>query len=134
MDGITFESAFPEVRWLVGPTDVHRWRGELDYWVFLDGQVGQVIAAVHTTVGQLADQLVGQPLAFDFQVAQVLGDLFDAFLVGDFHRQQRVLGPVAQLAVPDVTGVDGLVQPGKKFFGVQAGVKQAVVLAQQLLA
>jgi hypothetical protein len=47
VDGITFEAAFPEVRWLVGPTDVHRWRGELDYWVFLDGQVGQVAGSVN---------------------------------------------------------------------------------------
>ena len=27
--------------------DLHRWRGALDYWVFLDGQVGQVIANVN---------------------------------------------------------------------------------------
>jgi hypothetical protein len=42
VDGSTFEAAFPEVRWLVGSADLHRWRGELDYWVFLDGEVGQV--------------------------------------------------------------------------------------------
>lgn len=47
VDGITFEAAFPEVRWLVGSADVHRWRGELDYWVFLDGQVGQVAGSVN---------------------------------------------------------------------------------------
>ncbi len=29
-------------RWLVGGADLHRWRGQLDYWVFLDGQLGQV--------------------------------------------------------------------------------------------
>ena len=24
------------------PIDLHRWRGEIDYWLFLDGEVGQV--------------------------------------------------------------------------------------------
>ena len=43
VDGPTFEAAFPQIRWLVGDADLHRWRGQLDYWVFLDGQVGQVV-------------------------------------------------------------------------------------------
>ena len=43
VDGATFAAAFPQVRWLVGDADLHRWRGELDYWIFLDGQLGQVI-------------------------------------------------------------------------------------------
>ena len=43
VDGATFEAAFPQVRWLVGDADLHRWRGQLDYWVFLDGQLGQVV-------------------------------------------------------------------------------------------
>ena len=43
VDGVTFEAAFPQVRWLVGDADLHRWRGQLDYWVFLDGQLGQVV-------------------------------------------------------------------------------------------
>ena len=47
VDGETFETAFPEVRWLVGSADLHRWRGELDYWVFLDGEVGQVAGRVN---------------------------------------------------------------------------------------
>jgi hypothetical protein len=42
VDGATFEAAFPTVRWLVGSADLHRWRGQLDYWIFLDGQIGQV--------------------------------------------------------------------------------------------
>lgn len=42
VDGVTFEAAFPEIRWLVGDADLHRWRGQLDYWIFLDGQLGQV--------------------------------------------------------------------------------------------
>ena len=47
VDGETFEAAFPEVRWLVGSADLHRWRGQLDYWVFLDGQVGQVAGSAN---------------------------------------------------------------------------------------
>jgi hypothetical protein len=42
VDGDTFAAAFPQVRWLVGGADLHRWRGQLDYWVFLDGELGQV--------------------------------------------------------------------------------------------
>ncbi len=40
IDGSTFRLAFPQVRWLAGDTDLHRWRGELDYWVFTDDQLG----------------------------------------------------------------------------------------------
>jgi hypothetical protein len=45
VDGKTFQSAFPQVRLLVGDADLHRWRGQLDYWVFMDGQLGQVIGS-----------------------------------------------------------------------------------------
>ena len=47
VDGQIFEDAFPQVRWLVGSADLHRWRGQLDYWVFLDGQVGQVAGSIN---------------------------------------------------------------------------------------
>jgi hypothetical protein len=42
--GDTFRRAFPQVRWLTGDADLHRWRGELDYWIFSDGQLGRVDA------------------------------------------------------------------------------------------
>jgi hypothetical protein len=42
IDGATFQEAFPQVRWLVGRADLRRWRGQLDYWIFLDGELGQV--------------------------------------------------------------------------------------------
>jgi len=42
VDGATFEAAFPQVRWLVGDADLRDWRGQLDFWVFLDGQIGQI--------------------------------------------------------------------------------------------
>lgn len=42
-DGATFGEAFPEIKWLVGDIDLHRWRAQIDYWVFMDGQLGQVV-------------------------------------------------------------------------------------------
>jgi hypothetical protein len=56
VDGQTFEAAFPQVRWLVGSADLRRWRGQLDYWVFLDFQVGQVAGSVN---GDAADVVPG---------------------------------------------------------------------------
>ncbi len=47
IDGAAFRDAFPPVRWLVGQADLSRWRGQLDYWVFLDGQLGQVAGSVN---------------------------------------------------------------------------------------
>ncbi|MEI7744626.1 MAG: hypothetical protein WCK58_12870 [Chloroflexota bacterium] len=41
VDGATVRTAVPQVRLLVGGTDISRWRGDLDFWVFADGQVGQ---------------------------------------------------------------------------------------------
>jgi hypothetical protein len=47
VDGTTFSAAFPETAWLVGSADLHRWRGQLDYWVFLDGELGQVAGSAN---------------------------------------------------------------------------------------
>ena len=47
IDGATFAAAFPEATWLVGPADLHRWRGQLDYWIFLDGELGQVAGSAN---------------------------------------------------------------------------------------
>jgi hypothetical protein len=41
IDGDTFRRAFPQVRWLAGDADLHRWRGELDYWIFGDAELGR---------------------------------------------------------------------------------------------
>ncbi|HYN48995.1 MAG TPA: hypothetical protein VER83_09025 [Candidatus Nanopelagicales bacterium] len=41
VDGAVFRAAFPQVRWLVGATDLAGWRGEIDVWVFSDGQLGR---------------------------------------------------------------------------------------------
>ena len=46
--------------WLVGDADLHRWRGQLDYWVFLDGELGQVAgSAQRRGVGIVPDALLG---------------------------------------------------------------------------
>ncbi|MEJ7749730.1 MAG: hypothetical protein WKF56_10530, partial [Candidatus Limnocylindrales bacterium] len=47
IDGDTFRRAFPQVEWLVGTADLGRWRGQLDYWIFLDGDLGQLAGSVN---------------------------------------------------------------------------------------
>lgn len=46
IDGPAFEAAFPEVRLLVGDVAVRHWRGELDYWIFADGELGRASGSV----------------------------------------------------------------------------------------
>ena len=46
IDGATLRSILPQVALLVGQTDLSRWRGPLDFWVFADGQLGQVDGSV----------------------------------------------------------------------------------------
>lgn len=58
VDGETFELAFPQVRWLVGSADLHRWRGQLDYWVFTDGQVGQVAGSLNGEAGDVVPNAI----------------------------------------------------------------------------
>jgi hypothetical protein len=42
--GDSFRAAFPQVRWFAGDRSLHRWRGEVDYYVFGDGELGLVEA------------------------------------------------------------------------------------------
>jgi hypothetical protein len=58
IDGRTFRASFPPVAWLVGDDDLGRWRGQLDYWVFLDGALGQVAGSVNGEGGGLADEAI----------------------------------------------------------------------------
>lgn len=46
VDGATYLASFPQVRWLVGHADLSTWRGEIDYWIFGDGEVGQIQGTV----------------------------------------------------------------------------------------
>jgi hypothetical protein len=46
IDGVMLRTMLPQVALLVGQTDISRWRGTLDYWVFGDGQLGQADGSV----------------------------------------------------------------------------------------
>ncbi len=60
IDGAAFAETFPQVRFLVGDADISRWRGQLDYWVFMDGQLGQLAGSVNgDAIGIEADALQG---------------------------------------------------------------------------
>lgn len=52
IDGPTFMAAFPQTAWLVGSANLAHWRGQLAYWVFLDGEVGRLAGSVN---GDAAD-------------------------------------------------------------------------------
>jgi hypothetical protein len=47
VDGSTFRASFPQVVWLTGQADPSTWRGELNYWVFGDGEVGLIEGRVN---------------------------------------------------------------------------------------
>ena len=42
LTGAMVRRILPQVELLVGGTDISRWRGDLDFWIFADGQLGQV--------------------------------------------------------------------------------------------
>ena len=58
VDGPIFRSSFPQVEWLVGDDDLEHWRGQLDYWVFLDGALGQVAGSVNGEGSGLQDEAI----------------------------------------------------------------------------
>jgi hypothetical protein len=45
--GPVFRATFPPVDWLTGDDPMAHWRGQLDYWTFLDGGLGQVAGSVN---------------------------------------------------------------------------------------
>ncbi len=53
VDGRIFSAAFPQAAWLVGDADLHRWRGQLDYWVFVDGELGQLAGSVNGEASEI---------------------------------------------------------------------------------
>lgn len=55
IDGETFREAFPQVEWLVGPADLSHWRGELDFWIFVDGQLGRLAGTVSGEGGPIVE-------------------------------------------------------------------------------
>lgn len=60
IDGSTFLRAFPATALIVGPVDLHRWRGQLDYWVFADRSVGRLTGSINgDAAGLPADGILG---------------------------------------------------------------------------
>jgi hypothetical protein len=55
VDGTTMRLALPELDLVVGGTDLSRWRADLDYWVFTDGQLGQADLQLHGPAVGLAE-------------------------------------------------------------------------------
>ncbi len=55
IDGPAFRQAFPVIDWLVGDADMSIWRGELDYWIFLDGQLGLASGSVNGDAGAIRE-------------------------------------------------------------------------------
>jgi hypothetical protein len=58
VEGSTFRGAFPQVSWLVGDADLSHWRGQLDYWVFVDGELGQVAGSVNGEAGEIEPEAI----------------------------------------------------------------------------
>jgi hypothetical protein len=58
VDGPIFLSSFPQIEWLVGDDDLEHWRGQLDYWVFLDGALGQVAGSVNGEGSGLQEEAI----------------------------------------------------------------------------
>ncbi|HWP63068.1 MAG TPA: hypothetical protein VNO86_06315 [Candidatus Binatia bacterium] len=54
VDGSTVRSAVWPLWLLVGDASLRRWRGQLDYWIFADGQVGRVEATVNGEAYELS--------------------------------------------------------------------------------
>jgi hypothetical protein len=68
IDGPTFRAAFPQIRWLVGDADLGRWRGQLDYWVFLDGQIGQIAGSVNGNAADIREGALQATVRVDLSV------------------------------------------------------------------
>ena len=62
--GSTLRRALPEIQLLVGDADIDRWRGELDFWVFADGQLGQADGRITGSAVGLAQDSLTAALRF----------------------------------------------------------------------
>jgi hypothetical protein len=58
VEGGTFRGAFPQVEWLVGDADLSHWRGQLDYWVFVDAELGQVVGSINGEAGEIQPEAI----------------------------------------------------------------------------
>jgi hypothetical protein len=103
VDGPTALSAFLPLRWLVSgtptglPTDLFAWRGDLDWWVFGDGQLGQAaieVSGLRSDAWTAPDALEGM-LRADLDVT-------------DRTRPVDVTGPIGHDAETESTRSDAL--------------------------
>jgi hypothetical protein len=67
-DGATVGHALPVARWIVGDSDIGRWRGEIDYYVFLDGAVGIARGSVNGEAFVLDRPGILGTLAFELRI------------------------------------------------------------------
>ena len=70
IDGPTFASSFPQVRWLTGAANLALWRGQLEYCVFGDGEVGKVLGSVNGS----AQEILAHGLLATMQVSMTATD------------------------------------------------------------
>lgn len=70
VDGQTFASSFPQMAWLTGSADVQTWRGQLEYWVFGDGEVGKLLGSVNGS----AQEILPHGLLATMQVSMTVTD------------------------------------------------------------
>ncbi len=65
IDGPTFRRAFPFVDWLIGDADMTIWRGELDYWIFMDGELGRVVGSINGDAGAIREDALQATIGVD---------------------------------------------------------------------
>jgi hypothetical protein len=65
IDGPTFRLAFPMVEGLVGDASLARWRGQLDYWVFIDGQIGRIAGSVNGDAAEIQEGAIQATVRVD---------------------------------------------------------------------
>jgi hypothetical protein len=53
VDGNTFQASFPQVRWLTKSAVLEAWRGEIDFWVFGDGEVGMISGSINGSAQEI---------------------------------------------------------------------------------
>ncbi len=64
IEGGTLRAAMPSIDLLIGGADVSRWRGDVDYWVFADGELGQADGQVSGPATGLAEDALLATLRF----------------------------------------------------------------------
>ena len=62
--GRALRRALPEIDLLIGQTDISRWRVDLDYWVFADGELGQADGQARGPASGLEDDALLATLRF----------------------------------------------------------------------